>query len=137
LINSSVSLCLIENENNDSNLQLHIFCDASVTSYAAAVYLRIENENKQIRLSLIMSKNKIMPVKLLSLPRLELQSALLGVRLVRYVESKLEINILECVYGTDSAVILLWIKAEPRNHHVFVANRLEEIAELTKCLEWR
>jgi hypothetical protein len=68
-----------------------------------------------------MAKNKIAPFKPLSIPRLELQAALLGARLIRYVKSELEINISEHVYWTDSAVVILsWLKAEPRNHHIFV-----------------
>jgi hypothetical protein len=77
------------------------------------VYLQIENENKQVTGSLITAKNKIAPLKPLSISRLKLQAALLDARLMRYVESKLEINILERAYWTDSAVVLSWIKAGP------------------------
>ncbi|KAJ0181222.1 hypothetical protein K1T71_003307 [Dendrolimus kikuchii] len=73
------------------NLQLHIFCDASTRAMCAAAYWRWYNSNNEVQVSLIASKSRVAPVKYVSVPRLELQAALLASRLANSISPRDEI----------------------------------------------
>ena len=60
---------------------IHVFCAASELTYGAVVYLKFEFELEKPHCSFVMSKNRLAPIKTISLPRLELNAAVLGVRL--------------------------------------------------------
>lgn len=120
-----------------SRADLHVFCDASLKAYAAAAYLRFAIENAPAHVALIMAKTRVAPLKPLSVPRLELQAALLASRLANAVGKELEIEISRRVFWSDSVTVIRWIKSESRVRQVFVAHRLGEIGELTKSSEWR
>ncbi|XP_062558149.1 uncharacterized protein LOC134223027 [Armigeres subalbatus] len=62
-------------------LELHVFVDASDSAYACVAYYRLETENGT-RVALIGAKTKVAPLKVLSIPRLELKAAVLGVRIL-------------------------------------------------------
>ena len=66
-------------------LQLNVFVDASEAAYAATAYFRIIGPGGTPRCTLVTAKTKVAPLKLLTVPRIELQAAVLGVRLVRSV----------------------------------------------------
>ena len=117
--------------------QLQVFCDASLTAYAAAAYIRFEYSDGSTRVTLIMAKSRVAPLKPLSVPRLELQAAVLGARLAKFIGKELEIKINQRYLWSDSSTVLRWIKTEPRIRQVFVANRLLEIEDLTQSSEWR
>ncbi|XP_076394270.1 uncharacterized protein LOC143265515, partial [Megachile rotundata] len=131
--------CYGVTESRESEAQLHVFCDASLTAYAAVAYLRFENENESesAHVSLIMAKSRVAPLKPLTIPRLELQAALMGTRLATFVEKELDIKISRRVFWSDSTTVISWIRSEPRTRQVFVANRLGEIGENTRTTEWR
>ncbi|XP_018308840.1 uncharacterized protein [Mycetomoellerius zeteki] len=73
-------------------VQMHGFCDASQRAYGACVYLRSELENNAYRVELLCSKSRVAPLKALSLPRLELLAALLLARLMRKIQSALDVS---------------------------------------------
>lgn len=78
--------------NNEIKIQLHIFCDASSNAFAAVAYLRFEYQNK-IECTLINSKARVAPLKPVSFPRLDLQAALIGARMGRYIGDSLDLKI--------------------------------------------
>ena len=115
-----------------STMQLHLFTDASEIAYGAAVYLRCADDKGTVTSSLVASKSKVAPVKTVSLPRLELCAAHLGVKLLKTVESSLstlEIPLQKSRAWTDSTIVLAWLSALPKNWKTFVANRVSEIQE--------
>ena len=61
--------------------ELHVCSDASKLGFGAAVYLRAEYPSGTFRLNLLLAKSRVAPLRQLSIPRLELQGAVLGVRL--------------------------------------------------------
>ncbi|XP_075162768.1 uncharacterized protein LOC142235399 [Haematobia irritans] len=71
---------------NNTNLQLHTFVDASENGYAAVAYLRIEFNN-QIICSIVGSKTRVAPLRMNSIPRLELMAALIALRVGEILES--------------------------------------------------
>ncbi|GBP84892.1 hypothetical protein EVAR_55852_1 [Eumeta japonica] len=63
--------------------ELHVV-DASEKSYAAAVYWRIKLSEHESAVSLIAGKARVAPLKVISIPRLELKAALLSAQLSLY-----------------------------------------------------
>ena len=88
------------------SIQLHIFCDALLMGYRAAVYIRILNIDGIAHLSLVMGKSRVTPMKSVSVPRLELTAAVIGMKLRRLITSKLEFQFDSVNYWIDSTTVL-------------------------------
>ena len=114
------------------------FCDASQRAYAAVLYLRVETE-VAVHTHLLCSKTRIAPVKGVTIPRLELLSALLLARLVSTARSALEpdIHLDKLICFTDSKVALYWIVGEDKEWKQFIQNRVTEIRSLVPAANWR
>ncbi|XP_042874774.1 uncharacterized protein LOC122254950 [Penaeus japonicus] len=93
------------------NIELHGFGDASEKGYGACVYLRVPVDNSSFKVSLVMSKSRVAPIKALTLPRLELMGALLCSRLVNFVKNFLHLDSrTKVMCWSDSTIALSWIK---------------------------
>ncbi|XP_063383582.1 uncharacterized protein LOC134669897 [Cydia fagiglandana] len=114
---------------------LHIFTDASTEAYCAVAYWRIENL-EDVRVSLAAGKSRVCPLKVLSVPRLELTAAVIGVRLAETIKKEQRYDVKRTIYWTDSRVLLGWIKDDARNYKPFVSHRLAEIAEKSDRRAW-
>lgn len=57
---------------NVSSIQIHGFSDASLKGYGCCVYLSVEDEQGKIQTNLLCLKSRVAPLKIVSLPRLEL-----------------------------------------------------------------
>ncbi|GBP87038.1 hypothetical protein EVAR_65513_1 [Eumeta japonica] len=79
-----------------------------------------------------MAKARVAPLKITSVPRLELQAAVMGVRLACCTEEGHDVKPDQRVFWTDSRTVLTWIKTGARAYKPFVAHRLAEIEEETK-----
>ena len=80
-------------EAHRKSVQLHGFCDASQQAYAAMFYIRATYTDHTTTGVLITAKTKVAPVKLLSIPRLELCGATLLSRLMSSVMTALHVPI--------------------------------------------
>ncbi|GBP48650.1 hypothetical protein EVAR_103015_1 [Eumeta japonica] len=69
-----------------------MFVDASERSYAAAVYWRVKLSKYEIVVLLIIGNVRVAPLKIIPIPRLELQAALLGARLTSSILNDIELN---------------------------------------------
>lgn len=133
--NENDSYCKINKVCASETLQLHVFCDASPTAYAAVAYWRVHSNNN-VCVSFIASKSRVAPLKPVTIPRLELQAAVLGCRLADTIQKEHRLQPIKRYLWTDSTTVLHWIKNENRNYNVFVANRLGELDELSSTHEW-
>ncbi|XP_043948701.1 uncharacterized protein LOC122818557 [Drosophila biarmipes] len=118
-------------------LQLHIFVDSSQSAFAAAAYWRAMYENGDVQAHFISSKTKCAPMRTMSFPRLELQAAVLGTRLMVIVKQEHGVAISSCALWTDSKTVLHWISNTHRRYKQFVGNRVAEILESTEASQWR
>lgn len=113
------------------------FCDSSEKGYASVIYLCTEVDNGNY-VSLVYSKTRVAPMKVLTLPKLELCGAYLLAQNFNYVFSLLseKIKIAECLCFSDATVVLSWIHSSPHLFKTFVANRIAQIQELTDVKSW-
>lgn len=120
------------------SIQLHIFSDASAHLYAAAAYVRVERPDGSIDVAFVFGKTRVAPQKLLSIPRLELQGAVMAVRMKETIVKEHSFKFTSVTFHVDSTTVLDWIRClEPRNFKPFVANRITEIQEGSEGDEWR
>ncbi|XP_014217295.1 uncharacterized protein LOC106645853 [Copidosoma floridanum] len=132
-----VSRCITPKGRDIKEAQIHVFCDASTRAFAACAYLRCETTGGCISVTLLMAKSRVAPDKPHSVPRLELQAAVLASRLLNTVSSEIEIPY-SCAYlWSDSRTVLHWIQRDPRVRQAFVAHRLGEISERTANAKWK
>ena len=123
---------------NVSSYTLCGFCDASTVAYAAVVYLVMKTEEETYS-QFLACKTRVAPLQSITIPRLELLSALLLARLINTVSSALESSLpaLEMECYTDSTVALHWIKGTGRDWKAFVQNRVEEIRKKVPPDRWK
>ncbi|XP_034934693.1 uncharacterized protein [Chelonus insularis] len=120
-----------------STVELHGFSDASQAAMAAVVYIRATHPDHRTCSTIVCSKSKVAPLKKMSIPRLELTTALLLARLITYVRNNLDIQPTQLVCWTDSSVTLTWIQSHSSRWKEFVRNRVSAIQDLTPISVWR
>ena len=122
-------------ENNQ--IELHMFCDASKIAYGAVAYLKCTEQN-QNHVTFLLAKSRLAPIndKHLTMPKLELQAAVLASRLKTSILEQLEFEIYKTYLWTDSKITLHYIQNETRKFPVFIMNRLQEIRSKTEISEW-
>ncbi|XP_060846330.1 uncharacterized protein LOC132925994 [Rhopalosiphum padi] len=121
---------------NDKQIEIHGFADASMKAYGAYIYMRTSDKDGNITCQLVCAKSRITPIKVISIPRLELCAALLLSRLMSTIIPALNISVSKRYFWTDSTVTLAWLAADSGKWKTFVANRVSEIHTLTNRLEW-
>ena len=121
------------------DVELHVFADASLKAYGSCVYLRFVQPDSSYRVSFVMSKGRVAPLRQrLTLPRLELLACLMAAELVRLVIEALRLpEETPYVCWSDSMVALGWLRGRPERWDVFVRNRVSRIQELTCSDNWR
>lgn len=114
--------------------ELYTFVDASDRAYAACCYLRLV-QGQNIRVALVQAKSKVAPLKHVTVPRLELQAAVMGCQLARTVEDELGLTITKRRFWTDSRIVLSWLKTKERLG-AYVGARATKVNEETEIEEW-
>ncbi|XP_028395685.1 uncharacterized protein LOC114519713 [Dendronephthya gigantea] len=117
--------------------QFHLFSDASLYGYGSIAYLRLKDRKGRIHCAFLMAKSRLTPVKFVTIPRLELVAAALSARLGRLLNDEVEDKPSTIVYHTDSTTVLRYIMNDYTRFHVFVANRIQLIRDLTDPIQWR
>ncbi|XP_055926957.1 uncharacterized protein LOC129958485 [Argiope bruennichi] len=116
--------------------EIHIFCDASLRACGATSYTRHVDNTGKHRVSFLMSKNRVAPLKTLTLPRLELMDAVIGVRLAKFLEGVYYKIVGKFIFWIDSQIVLYWIRGNAKKWKQFMANRVAEMQEKSNPNDW-
>ena len=140
IVNVSLPRWISYDERNKYYIELLIFCDASNAAYGVVAYIKLTNlENKVIKCSFVFAKSRLSPLKekSLSIPRLELQAAVLAVRIKLTMIEQFEFSFNSVSLYSDSKVTLNCISNTSRKFPPFVMNRLNEIRNNSQVTEWK
>ena len=130
--------CLRDASNHaPNNSTLHVFVDASEKAYGTVAYLSTECDNGQKCVRFVASKSHVAPLISLSIPRLEIMAAVLGLRLSLTVIRALQMSMESVTFWSDSMNVLWWIRGRSRQFKPFVANRVGEIQQYSSPAQWR
>ncbi|KAJ0169971.1 hypothetical protein K1T71_014577 [Dendrolimus kikuchii] len=125
---------------NMTACSLHGFSDASELGYGAAVYIRSVNRKGNVKVSLLMAKTRVAPLKFkLTIPKMELSGAALLVKLLNYIYLTIKdrINIEEIFCWSDSTITLSWLRISPHLLQTFEGNRVSQIINCGLDIKWR
>ncbi|XP_037809650.1 uncharacterized protein LOC119602292 isoform X1 [Lucilia sericata] len=130
-----ISRCHFYNFCNTVN-ELHLFSDASEQAMAVVGYWRIKT-NTGYKISFVCGKTNCAPTRYHSIPKLELQAAVIAVRLQNQIINHYCVKPDRVQFWTDSHTVMRWIKSDSRKYKQYVANRVGEILEATTVDNWR
>ena len=110
----------------------HVFCDASAVAFCSVVYAVQGGEAR-----IVVARSRLAPLATpLTIPRLELLAALVGTRLMVFVQKALNLTSPTVFFWTDSMDVIYWISCQkPRK--VFVENRVAAILQSSRVDQWR
>ncbi|XP_015776940.1 PREDICTED: uncharacterized protein LOC107354957 [Acropora digitifera] len=89
-----------------TSIQLHLFSDASEKAFCAVAYFRFEYPSGERQCAFVAAKTRVAPVKPLSIPRLELQAAVLSVRLACMIQKEHDYEVSSTYYWSDSSAVI-------------------------------
>ncbi len=101
-------------------------------AYGAVVYLCCTHEDGSISKTFIMAKARVSPLKVTTVPKLELQAAALLTQLLVYTANTLDIPLHMVHPWTDSTIVLGWLKKMP---HGMLSTRLQQAVLLNSIKE--
>lgn len=117
--------------------QLHHFADASEEGFGTVTYLLLHDNNGRTHSAFVMGKARVAPLKLVTIPRMELTAAVVASRMDKLWRKELQMDLEESVFWTDSTSVLKYIKNETSRFKIFIANRVSEILKTSNVSQWR
>ena len=117
---------------NFEHLELHMFGDSYQEVFGAVAFLRAQvKASSGPKTAFVLGK----AMKVMTIPNLELQAALLSARLKQDICRALTVHVNKVFMWTDSSTVLYWLHATSKQP-IFIANRVWEILEQTSVDEW-
>ena len=113
------------------------FADASTEAFGACSYVRWKLEDGHFAVRFIAAKSRVAPLKQLTIPRLELQGAVLATRLSKSILEETRFKFDRTIFFLDSQIVLAWIRGEGRKFKPFVSIRVSEIQSNSDPATWR
>lgn len=117
--------------------ELCIFADTSTMAISAVAYIRAIDTEGCSHVGFLLGKSKLAPRTSLTVPRLELCSAVLAVEMADLLTTELDIELQRVKFYTDSRIVLGYIHNTSRRFYVHVANRVAQIRRSTHPNQWQ
>ncbi len=103
------------------------FSDASVEAFGACSYIHWKLADGSFGERFVAAKSRVAPLKTLTIPRLELQGAVLASRLSKSILEETRLKFERTMFFIDSQIVLAWIRGEARRFKPFVSIRVSDI----------
>lgn len=129
--------CLVRGDPSDMVFELHTFCDASARAYGCCSYLRSVDNLGCVSSVLMLAKSRVAPIKSVTIPRLELQAAVMGAQVNAMIKRDVDLEIAESYFWTDSEIVLKYLHNASRRFQVYVSNRVSKILQSSEVHQWR
>ena len=94
---------------------LVVFCDGAALAFGAAAYIRWELKQGGFWSRLIMAKCRISPKEILSIPRMELNGAVVGTRIKNFLIKETSLKFEKVYHLLDSSAVLGYVQKERGN----------------------
>ncbi len=120
----------------EQRAELHVFVDASALAYAAAAFLVTVTDEGGRASRLALAKAHVAPRKELSIPRMELLAAELGVKVSKQALTHLKVRVDKVKYWSDSLTVLYWLNDDAQRFQAFVHNKLQRIRRSSDVQDW-
>ncbi|XP_071941043.1 uncharacterized protein [Antedon mediterranea] len=135
----SIERCYKPISNRNSEIvstELHHFSDASEKGYGQCSYLRLVDKEGKVKTSLLISKCRVAPKRMITIPRLELAAAVVSVKVASMLKEEIEYPNVTEYFWTDSQVVIGYINNEAKRFNTFVANRVQQIHDASTSGQW-
>ena len=115
---------------------LIVYADSSKVASAALAFLRAQCGD-MVRVSFVMARGHLTSLaRVTTIPRLELQAAVLGVRLAVFIKKELRLPIASTEFHSDSQIVLYQLRAARPQKVTFVSKRTVEILKHSSPEQW-
>ncbi|MBM6549259.1 hypothetical protein, partial [Streptococcus dysgalactiae] len=121
---------------SNRDVQIHLFSDASEAGYGVVAYGLWKTLDVR-QCQILFAKARVAPLKTVTIPRLELNAAVLAVRVSKLLKQCFRPFEGELMFWTDSAIVIHYIRNVRTRFSTFVANRVEFIHKETDVNQWR
>ena len=101
-----------------------LISDGSSEAYGACAYARWQLKNQRFESQLIMSKNRLAPVRKISVDRIELCGAVLNKRLKVLINEQCRYKFQRCYHVVDSQIVQAMIQKDSYGFNTFAATRI-------------
>ena len=128
--------CLVPPETPELPV-LCVFSDASQEAFGACAYIRQKTRQGTYEVNFVAAKSRVAPLKQLTIPRLELQAAVLASHLAKTIVKECTIQFADVKFFTDSSITLAWIQSPSRSFKPFVSARIGEIQNNSDPSQWK
>ena len=115
---------------------LHYFSDACEKGCGPVTYLRAVDESEKVYCSLVMGKARVVLLKYITIPRMDLVAATLSVKISVMLRKEFQPPITREIFWTDSEAVLGYTRNQSRKFKMFVANKIEIIKENSCDSQW-
>ena len=127
-----IDRCYFIENSTPVTVQLH----ASIEAYAAVVYLQVMYSDNSVTSMILASKTRVSPLKVQTISRLELLSAVILSRLFTTIRDRLSsLKPVDMFLWTDSTLVLCWLRSN-KPCKQYVSSRINEIHRLTSKENW-
>ena len=105
--------------------------DASWLAFGTCAYVRWGAYGRNSWCKFVAAKTRVAPLKELTIPRQELEAAVLASRLVKTIWDETRQKLERC-----HRLVIAWIQGKPRNYKAFVSCRVSEIQTNSNHADW-
>ena len=113
------------------------FLRMPLSAFAVVIFARtLDASTDTANLAFVLGKSRVAPIKQQSVLKLELQAAVLGVRLLETVRKASSTQFQSVPFWADSCLVLDWIQSRNKLE-TFAANSVDESRQSTSPVDWR